>query len=40
MEYKIVDCKCPKCGEPSAGFIDDLGLVELECYKCTMEGLK
>lgn len=32
----IEDCKCPQCGEPSAGFKDALGAVDLTCYKCTM----
>jgi len=29
--------KCPACGEQSVGFVDEIGTVFLNCFKCTMK---
>ena len=35
-KYIISECRCPTCGKPSAGIVDDLGWAALDCYRCTM----
>ena len=34
---KLINCACPSCAQPSGGFEDAEGRVELDCYHCTMK---
>jgi len=39
MTSKIINHPCPTCGGPSAAFVDDEGIVELDCWDCFYRGL-